>query len=294
MKTIRNLLYLCLLPVLAACEDVVNIDVTPAPAQLVIDAFINNRDTVQTIRLTQTVPYFELGNAPAVAGAEVLLTNRTTGRTFAFADADNDGTYAWTPAGPDSIGAVGHEFSLSVRHQTDTYQAQSRLERTTRVDSITYEKREAGPGDAKEGYYAQFYGTDLLGKRDFYWIRSFRNGRNQVRLFSYATNGIGGTDNVNGADGFPFIPPIRESITDETAPFAIGDMIRVEIWSVTEETLDFFIQAEGQINNSGLFARPPENVRTNFANTTNPRRRAVGWFNTSAVSGLSVKVVENR
>ncbi len=294
MKTIQNFLFFgLLLGILSSCEDVINVDVAPAASQLVIDAFISNRDTTQIIRLTETVPYFQAGNAPTISGAEIVLKNQTTNREFVFEDTGNNGVYAWQHATNDSIGKVGDTFQLTVRYQNDVYEASSQLNRTTKVDSITTELEEVGPGDSKEGYYAKFYGTDLIGKKDFYWIKSYKNGRYQTKLLSYATNGISGRDNDNGSDGFPFIPPVQQSITTGSDPFKVGDAVKVEIWSVTEATIEFFIQAESQINNGGLFARPPENLQTNFVNTANASKKPVGWFCTSAVSGMQITVYED-
>ncbi|MDJ1480476.1 DUF4249 domain-containing protein [Cytophagaceae bacterium YF14B1] len=275
-------LLLCLL---SSCEDVVQLDVAAAEPQLVIDAFISNTSKVQTIRLTKTVPYFEEGNAPTVSGAEIVLQNETTGREFIFTDTQSNGQYTWKPTGRDSIGKVGDTFLLTVRYDKNEYQAFSQLNRTTKIDSITA-KYEKESGDDKAGYYAQFYGSDLKKQKDYYWIKSFKNGIYQTKLLTYATNAVRGTDNENKSDGFKFIAPIRESITDGDDPFQLGDKVRVEIWSITGETLEFFSQAEAQINNGGLFARPPENLRTNFANKTDASKKPVGWFSTSAVSEL--------
>ncbi|MDJ1504175.1 DUF4249 domain-containing protein [Xanthocytophaga agilis] len=286
---IIGILTICLL---SSCEDVIQLDVAAAESQLVIDAFISNTPSAQTIRLTKTVPYFETGDAPTVSGAEIILQNTTTGREFIFTDMQTDGQYIWKPAGKDSIGKVGDKFLLTVRYDNNEYQASSNLNRTTKVDSITVDYKEES-GDDKAGYYAEFYGRDSLGKQDYYWIKSFKNGKYQTKLLTYATNGIGGTDNENGSDGFLFIPPIREAITDGDDPFALGDKIRVEIWSITKETLEFFTQAEAQINNGGLFARPPENLRTNFTNNTNSSKQPVGWFSTSAVYELE-GIVEDK
>jgi Domain of unknown function (DUF4249) len=278
---------------LTSCEDVVQVDVAPANAQLVVDAFLTNRDTAQTIRLTQTVPYFFQDKVPTVSGAEVILKNRTTGRDFVFADTKNDGIYAWQPQGKENIGDIGHAFQLTVRHQNETFVAESRLSRTTVVDSVTYESREEGqdPETQKEGYYATFYGRDAVGgPRDYYWIRSYKNGVYQSRVFNFAADGFGGE--TDGGDGFPFIPPLQ-NVTDGRNPAQVGDTIRVELWSVTRETFGFLEQAQRQITNGGLFAVTPENVRTNLKNVNpNSKTKAVGWFCTSVVSGLSVKVEE--
>ncbi len=293
MKFFQNFLRAAFAAVtLAACEDVVQVDVTPANAQLVVDAFLTNRDTTQTIRLTQTVPYFSEGKVPVVSGAEILLKNQTTGREFVFADTKTDGIYAWQPLGSDSIGAIGHSFQLTVRHQNETFMAQSRLSRTTVADSVTYDLREAGqdPEEQKKGYYSTFYGRDAVGGRDYYWIRSYKNNAYQSRVFNFAVDGFGGE--TDGGDGFPFIPPLQ-NLTDGRNPAQVGDKVRVEIWSITRETFAFLEQAQRQITNGGLFAVTPENVRTNLKNT-NPasKTKAVGWFSTSVVSGLEIVVKE--
>jgi hypothetical protein len=296
MKPIRNFLYAAsAVLLLSSCEDPVQVNVAPGETQLVVDAFITNRDTVQTIRLTQTVPYFANGPVPTVSGAQITLRNRTANRTFEFADTRNDGIYAWQPQGRDSIGRIGDEFELTVRYQNDTFVAGSRLNRTTQVDSVTYEFREVGqdPETQKEGYYGTFYGRDAVGgPRDYYWIRSYVNGVYQSRVFNFAADGFGG--DTDGGDGFPFIPPLQ-GLTDSRRPAKVGDVMRVEIWSITRETFGFLEQAQRQITNGGLFAVTPENVRTNLRNTNaNSRNRAAGWFNTSVVSGLSVVVEEKK
>ncbi len=294
MKSLRFFLYTTLaLLSLSSCEDVVQVDVTPADAQLVVDAFLTNRGTAQTIRLTQTVPYFFTGKVPTISGAEVVLKNQTTGREFIFTDTKNDGIYAWQPQSKDSIGAIGHAFQLTVRYQSETFMAESRLNRTTKVDSITYELREEGqdPETQKEGYYSTFYGRDTIGgPRDYYWIRSYKNGEYQSRVFNFAADGFGGE--TDGGDGFPFIPPLQ-GVTDGRNPAQEGDTVRVEVWSITRETFGFLEQAQRQITNGGLFAVTPENVRTNLKNITpGSKTRAVGWFCTSVISGKEVIMEE--
>ena len=295
MKPVIKFLYAAFAVVLlASCEDIVQLNVAPGETQLVVDAFITNRDTTQTIRLTQTVPYFASGQVPTVTGAQVTLRNTTANRTFEFADTRSNGIYAWQPQGRDSIGRLGDDFELTVSYQNNTFVANSRLNRTTPVDSITYEFREAGPDPETqaEGYYGTFFGRDAPGGRDYYWIRSYVNGVYQSRVFNFAVDGFGGE--TQGGDGFPFIPPLQ-GLTDGRRPARVGDVMRVEIWSITRETFGFLEQAQRQITNGGLFAVTPENVRTNLRNTNpNSRTRAVGWFNTSAVSGLSVVVKEKK
>lgn len=291
---VRALFFVLSAMVLTACEDVVSVDLAPSRPQLVIDAFIANQNVPQTIRLTTTAPYFNT-TTPPVQGAEVIVENLTQNRRMVFADTRQNGEYRWQPTGNERLGSIGDEFRLTVRYQGQTYTAYSRLNRTTVVDSITYEFRERPNfGDAREGYYAQFFGFDLPGQNDFYWIRAYKNGKLITRptLINYAFNAVRGSG--AGSDGFAFIPPIRSRITDSRDPYQIGDEVRVEIWSVDEATYEFLVQAENQINNSGLFARPLENTRTNIVSPSGASLPALGWFCVSEVSVAKKKIEPRR
>ena len=97
-------------------------------------------------------------------------------------------------------------------------------------------------------------------------------------------------------DGLPFITPTREGINpfydddddDEfEPPYKIGDHVRVEIHSITEDAFFFLQEMDVQLNNGGLFAVPVSNVRTNIQNINpNSSIQAVGYFGTTAVSSL--------
>ncbi len=76
-------------------------------------------------------------------------------------------------------------------------------------------------------------------------------------------------------DGLLFIPPIRDTINpfDEEdneflSPFADGDDVEVEIYSITNEAFIFLNEMALQINRPGgfaeLFATPLSNVPTNI------------------------------
>jgi hypothetical protein len=116
---------------------------------------------------------------------------------------------------------------------------------------------------------------------DYYWIKSYKNGVffNKGGDLNICVNGAYGA----GADGFPFIPPIAESITPFGEIFKVNDVCRVEIHSINLETYNFLNQVRTQTTNSGLFATSPENIKTNIANNTSSKIKVVGWFEMSAV-----------
>ena len=66
----------------------------------------------------------------------------------------------------------------------------------------------------------------------------------------------------------------------EEETFERGDTIRVEMNSLPRDYYFFLNEIVTQLNNTGLFAAPPANVRTNVRNvgSPDPNRQAVGYF----------------
>ena len=62
-----------------------------------------------------------------------------------------------------------------------------------------------------------------------------------------------------------------------------NDVCKVEIHSISKESYFFFIQALAQINNGGLFAQTPENIKTNIVTPIGAKTKAVGQFNMATV-----------
>ena len=297
MKINKIVTYLIpILPLLWACQDVIKVNLNESKNILTVDAMITQEAAKQTNRLSFTSPYFQNEATPPVRGATVAVTNATLNRTYSFIDKGN-GNYEYSPADKTPLGNIGDTYLLSVLHNGLVYTSRFTSSRTTQVDSIVYEfeERNANNPNSKEGYFAEFYGVDVKGKPDFYWIKSYKNGvyNSNPNNVNYAADGSrNSTPGIVGSDGLPFIPPIRDRITDDSKPFQVGDSVLVEIWSINEDTFEFLRQIEAQMNNGGLFARIPENIRTNISSVS-PNGQVLGWFSVSEVGrrGLRIKEV---
>ena len=79
--------------VLTSCEDVINPDLQEANAELVVEAWLNNKPGDQVINLMMTQPYFESTTAPMVSGAVVSVQD-SEGKLMNFVeDVDKKGFY---------------------------------------------------------------------------------------------------------------------------------------------------------------------------------------------------------
>ncbi|MDX1479884.1 MAG: DUF4249 domain-containing protein [Saprospiraceae bacterium] len=282
------------------CTDVIPVVTEPVAPRLVVDAWINNLDTTQTIRLTRSQPYFDATPAAGVSGAQITVVNEN-GLQMVFGD-QGDGTYIWESDG-QSIGDIGTSYILSIELDGRTYGATSQLRRVPPIDSIHTEFREAELG-FPEGIYAELFARDFAGRGDTYWIKTWKNGEYLNKGFEINIAYDAGFDPGAQVDGVVFIPPIRELINRvpdpgsdapdnfDVPPYAIGDSIYVEIHSITPEAFAFMEIARDQINNGAntIFAIPLANPQGNVFDVETGEQ-LLGFFCVSAVSRQG-KVIE--
>ncbi len=280
---------------ITGCEDPIDVQLDEASTLVVVDAWLNNRQELQTIRLTETLPYFANAFTPVITGASVKVST-SEGKVIKFED-QGDGEYVWMPQEVNEIGAIGTQYELEISANGKEYRAFSILNPTVPVDSIVQEERVddiLGP----DGTYLQFYGRDRQGIGNTYWIKSYKNDMwlNKPEEINIAFDG--GFDAGAEVDGLIFISPIREFINpvadtsmSELPPWIPGDMARVEIHSITPEAFGFLEIARDQILNglNGIFAEPLSNTRGNIINMSG-EEEVLGVFCVSAVSELSYLV----
>lgn len=267
----------------SSCTDVIKVDVDPGETLLVVDAWVSNSPGTQNIKLTTTSPYFSNVNTPAVTGASVVLTDITTNKNYTFSDA-GFGNYSFTPTVADTMCVVGHQYQLSIVYQGNSYNAFSKLNRTTVVDSIIWQDLQGQIG-TDNGLFPYVVAKDSAGGKDFYWIKAYHNGVyiNNPSNINVCEDAGGG----DGTDGLYFIPPNAYfNVTPGNKPYKENDICTIEIYSINKNSYDFLTQAQIQMTNSqsGLFASTPENVRTNINVVTSGAPKALGWFNIGAVS----------
>lgn len=285
--------FLSLLLFLSSCEDVVQIKLDEGSKLYVIDAFVNNLSGKQTIKVVTNDTYFSNRLAPPVSGASVVLKDLTSGDQFVFNDAGN-GNYEYHVTGTDTLARINHQYELNVTIDGYTYTSLTTQKRTATIYTITTQYIDGsdgfGPPPAVPFYICQLEALDKLdADTDYYWIKTFRNDT----LFSAASDinvNIDGTNSAitNGSVDSTFFTPPSTFLGFKR--YYSGNTCKVEIHSISRDTYFFFIQAQAQINNGGLFATTPENVKTNIVTPANAGTKAVGWFNMATVTSKQITI----
>jgi hypothetical protein len=274
---------------LVSCEDEVSVDLDRGEPQFTIDAILTDKKSEQIIRISKSIQFFDnSGLFPPVSVDSVVLEDQS-GKKFYFIE-NTPGTYTFNPAGADTF-SVGNEYSLTVYHKTDIYQARSKMNRSTPIDSITYEFIEGGGfGGNTTGYFVFLNAVDQLGVGDCYWIRTYRNG-NFLNRPSEINTAFDASGPGAASDGLAFIFPIAFlGLNDFQNPYQLGDKVKVEILGITRSFYEFLNEAQTQIQNGGLFAPPPANVRTNFTVNNKNAPAPVGFFNICGFEELEITI----
>lgn len=285
---------------LQACEDQVDVQLEDAPEALVVDAWINNKDEVQVIKLTKTQPYFESSQPTGVTGASVTITDEN-GVDYNFNETA-DGVYEWDPAG-SPLPTDPLEYTLSINAEGQSYLATSAMNRVPAIDSLVFTFKEERNPFQPEGYYGEFVAKDPVGPGDSYWIKSYKNGQFLNRPFELNIAYDAGFNAGGNIDGVVFIQPIQDAVNplndelDAVVPYEPGDSLYVEIHSISNEAFFFLQEVQIQTQRDGgfdeIFAEPLENVDTNIVNVSDsPSSEVVGFFTISAVSTAGKKLEE--
>ena len=281
------LLLLSAMLLLISCEDPIQIKLDEGSKTYVIDAFVNDLRKDQVIKVKTTYSYFSNQEAPGVVGAIVVLKDLTANKAYTFNHTSN-GNYVYPIGLTDTIAKVNHQYELNITIDGFTYTSLTTQKRTAKVDTILSIPEESiGPPKTDTIYNCLLIARDKADNNpDYYWLRSFRNDSlidepNEVNICVDGTQGVV----IDAAtDSILFTPP---STFFNFKQFRKNAKVGIEIHSISKDNYYFFIQASAQINNGGLFATTPENVKTNIENPAGAKTKAIGRFNMATVATYS-------
>lgn len=267
----KVLTYIFIAGLFASCSEKINFDLnSDENKRLVADAFLTDEGVKQQIQLSRTTSYYYNQPAPPEENATVSITDGI--RTINFTEV-SPGIYETPQA--DS-GMVGNTYTLNITtSDNQNYTATSDLKRVADIDSISYDY-----STYWEEYVLYFYGKEPAGKGDYYMWQVYIDGQldndtlNEV-VFSEDDYVDGAT--IPGLE-FYYIPPGKLKDTS---------LVTVKMLSISKDYYDYILASLLETEwRGGPFDGPPANIPTNINNG------AVGFFNTSAVSSYTFKLIK--
>ena len=286
------ILFLFCIGIFSACEDVIVVDNGFQKPTIVVDAWVNTLNQVQTINIQWSQDYFDSSKPTGISDADVVV--KSGNNIYSFSHVEN-GRYEWTPSNGETLGQTGDVVELIISYSGQVLASQTEVRRVPSIDSISMVFEEESLG-VEEGLYAELFARDFIGQGDTYWIRAFKNdsllNRPQELTIIYDAT----FDPGSGLDGLAFIRPLRLAINplDEDGifiPYESGDHIYVELHSISNEAFLFLQVAQEQIVNgdNSIFSIPIANARGNIINTTTGED-VLGMFNVANISSAERSV----
>ncbi|OEK04788.1 DUF4249 domain-containing protein [Roseivirga misakiensis] len=263
------------------CEETVQLDLGQLEERVVIEGLVTNEQDGHYVKLTRTRDFYTNGPAERIEDATVSVSDEN-GNTYSFVHNPNglpeeEGFYY--PITPFQ-GQIGTTYSLSVAVDGEQYTAAEELLPVTAIDSLTvtidFEELEE-PEEEGRYYEVLFYASEPQDRKDQYLFKFYNDGE---IVKDFPTDIYFSDDDLLG-----------ERIDDlEIAGFyKLGEMVEVEMYSLTQEAFIFYSDLFNLLNNDGgMFSPPPADPRNNLSNG------ALGYFQVSAVSREQILIEDPR
>ncbi len=258
-----------------SCQDVIDIKIDKGEPVMVVEGWLTNKREVQYIKLYKSKGITEAGEYPPVSQAQLVLSDGA-GHKETLTEV-SQGSYAIA-----KLKAVaGRTYTLSIQTSDGSYEAVSTVPRLSlSPDSVTYKYEDKSIFYEHAGYYPMINGAELDGPGDYVQIKLYKNGRylnsaNDLNLFS-----------DKYADGY-YIMNMELNVD---SPYVSGDLIKAEVWSLTEHAYFFWHDIRDQLFNAQVFATPLTNVRSNIDKVTPGSKNVTGYFGTSIVRSAEKRI----
>jgi len=275
MKTLNIIALLFTIFILSSCEDVIDVNLTEGKKTLVVEGWLTNKAEPNYVKLYYSNSISANNNFSMLANAKVTLSD----------DADHSEVLQEVSTGKYQISTLksveGRKYTLKIESSAGNYEALTEVRRMSMpLDSLSFKFEKKSTIYEKEGYYPHSFGQEIEGEGDFIQVRLYKNGKylNQDGDFNLFEDKF-----VDGN----YIGDAELSVKE---PFAKDDLVRAEVWSLTEDAFRFWTDIQIQLQNGQLFATPLANTRCNVKKTSVNATDVIGYFGASLVNSIEVKV----
>lgn len=256
----------CCSSLLFSCEKVINVDLDTAPNQIVIEGNITDQNEIQTVRISQSVPYTEQNQYPAVRSAQVTVRD-DIGHLWTFKEAD-PGKYISNAF----KGVAGRSYSLQVNVNNTVYSASSVMPKRVHLDSLSLKVFTFGGKDIKQ---VQVHYKDPAEEVNQYrWIMKINQIQTR-RIF---------VANDRFTNGNVVSEVLFYSKDDDNKELESGDEVQLEMQCIDKPVFNYWFTLSEQRKNGPGGGVTPGNPPSNIDH------QALGYFSAHTFERVSYKV----
>lgn len=258
---------------LTSCSDVIDVDVQEADSRLVIEASLDwEKGTTgnnQSIKLSESTPYFDTTTNTSVTNATVRVVNDVDASEFVFTHEEN-GVYSTNSFVP----VINNSYTLEVIYEGETYTANETLVSVTDIIDIN-QSIEDGFDDEELEVNVVF--NDPEDEENYYLFKFQKQGD----LFPSLEDG--NDEFVNGNEITWWYEKEEDEDTDEIEAFQPGDIVDISFFGISEAYQNYMSILIEQSDSGGPFGVTPVPLKGNCINTTTSDNYAFGYFRLTQV-----------
>ena len=265
-KIIISVLILC---IFNSCEKVIDIDLKNSEPQIVIDGTVTGQPGPYSVKINKTVDYYKPSAFPAVAGAEVTISDNT-GNSEILSEVAG-GFYQTSTI----QGLPGRTYTLKVIAEGKEYTAVSTMPQAIEIDSLTYEYQPGGSfgPDATEGYKLHVHFTDPAGIENYCRLKIYKNGQLTKGYYLY-------DDKYTSGNSYDF------NDFEDDAILQLNDTAIVELLTLDKSTYDYYSTLSNVLTEGDT--GPPMMMTTPANPNSNLSNGALGYFGAFTVSTKTI------
>jgi len=261
---------------LLSCEDVIELDLTSVPPQVVIEGFVTDQEGPYSVEISKTADFYDPNQFTPQENAVVRI----------FDDQGNEDILTETGPGiyetSNLQGERGVTYTLEVALEGTTYNATSKMpEELIPLDALTVQFEEESVFFG-EGYYATAFFNDPPNIDNYYRLQVLVNGETYFFTDEDDDEAVPERDinfwlsNDKFTDG---------NLQDYEFPHTlkIGDTMQVTLAHLDRATFDYYRTLVDVINGGGVAPSNP---------ISNMKGGALGYFGAFSVTENSVVVQE--
>jgi len=246
MKLLSKYIFHFIAPVLFlfSCnkEQIIELDLSSAPVQYVIEAIVTDEAKPYSVHITQSVNFDQANDFPAVQGALVIISDNA-GQTDTLVEK----SAGWYETREAKSGVSGQTYTLQVWINGKMFMAKSTMPYVVPFDGLSVINLPFG-GDNTLVLMPLF--KDPAGLGNNYQFVQSNNGKRQPNIFV-----MDDRNNDGSQISSLLIAPDLET--------NIGDTITVEMRNIDRATYKYFVALDAS-NGNGPNASVPANPDNNF------------------------------
>jgi hypothetical protein len=292
MKKLHYILFALPFLILSSCTKEIKVDLKKeSKTLLVVDGGVFHTDDkdlegMQTIKLTHSYPFFDKPDDITVSGAQVVVTEVETGKTFEFNESSSEkGVYKTDRLAP----VLGYNYKINIKATLDEQEQEWEGEDIVTTNAPQVDSLFLLPTDSSnfDEFFIAMISQEDLDADDYYFTQTFVNGE-------LIKEGIGGA----GREYYFSLhkDDYRIVVFDSTRNYHIspGQIVNGETFDLDEiqellpanvRVVQHTISQKSYIilnniyNNSTAGSdTPAAKITTNLANKTFPERFPLGIF----------------